>query len=71
MMMQRMGVLQRKRDGFAQMLVAVGAAGTFPAHELWIAHDLHEFLGLLENLVLAPFAESFCHTVQNNISHAA
>lgn len=69
--MQMPRMLQRKWNGLAEVFVAMRGTGTFPAHELRIADDFHELLGLLENLMLAPLAEGFCHGFQNNISRAA
>lgn len=70
-MTQRVRMLQRQRDGFAEVLGPMRGAGTFPAHEPRIAHDFDELPGLLENLMPAPFAEGFCHSVPKNISRAA
>ena len=59
--------LQGQRNGFAQMFVLMRSPGTFSAYETGIANDLHEILGFILDLMLLPFAEGFCHAVQNNI----
>src|SRR5579871_4553679 len=56
-----MRMFERKRNGLAQMFVLVGGARAFSAHKMRIAHDPHEVLRFIEDLVLLPFTKSFGH----------